>query len=64
MNETVNDTVSQGAQKIQEGIAMGKFQGVIRPHTPTGARTVWHDLFGSSEGVVKPWSRRPSPAMW
>ena len=41
---------------------MGKFQGVIRPTTPTGMRTLMANLFWSSLGVVLPNSRRPSPA--
>src|SRR6516164_5732691 len=48
---------------FQEGIAMGKFHGVIIPHTPTGWRTAMANLLGSSDGVVGPNSRRPSPAM-
>src|SRR5579884_3659499 len=37
---------------FQEGIAIGKFHGVISAHTPTGIRTVMQNLSGSSEGVV------------
>ena len=48
---------------FQDGIAIGKFQGVIRPQTPSGTRIDKQDLFGSSEGVVWPCSRLPSPAM-
>ena len=48
---------------FQEGIAMGKFQGVMRPATPTGMRTDIWNLSGSSDGVVWPNWRRPSPAM-
>ena len=44
-------------------MAMGKFHGVISPHTPSGLRTVMQNLLGSSEVVVWPNSRRPSPAM-
>jgi hypothetical protein len=42
---------------------MGKFQGVMRPAMPTGMRTDIWNLFASSEGVVWPNWRRPSPAM-
>ena len=31
---------------------MGKFQGVIMPHTPMDWRTLMANLFGNSEGVV------------
>src|SRR5581483_5022827 len=48
---------------FQDGIAMGKFQGVIMAQTPSGWRTAIANLLGSSEGVVGPNSRRPSPAM-
>src|SRR5260370_33645228 len=47
---------------FQEGIAIGKFQGVIKPHRPTGCRTHIANLFGISAGVVHPGKRRPSPA--
>jgi ribosomal protein L11 methyltransferase len=47
---------------FQVGIANGKFQGVISAQTPTGARTDIANLSGSSEGVVSPKRRRPSPA--
>src|SRR6266849_3806982 len=48
---------------FQEGMAMGKFHGVIIPQTPIDWRTLIANLFGSSDGVVCPNSRRPSPAM-
>ncbi len=48
---------------FQEGMAMGKFQGVMRPATPTGWRTDIWNLSGISDGVVWPNWRRPSPAM-
>src|SRR5579859_5855645 len=48
---------------FHDGIAMGKFHGVINPQTPIGARTLIANLFGSSEGVVWPNRRRPSPAI-
>ena len=48
---------------FQEGMAIGKFQGVMRPAMPTGILTDIWNLSGSSEGVVWPNWRRPSPAM-
>src|SRR5260370_40693027 len=37
---------------FHEGMAMGKFHGVIIPQTPTDWRTLIANLLGSSEGVV------------
>src|SRR5215207_5296732 len=37
---------------FQEGTAMGKFQGVIKPTTPEGSRTAIPNLFGISTGAV------------
>jgi hypothetical protein len=54
---------TMAGKSFQEGIAMGKFHGVIIPHTPSGWRTAMANLLGSSEGVVGPNRRRPSPAM-
>ena len=48
---------------FHDGIAIGKFHGVTQPTTPTGARTDMANLSGSSDGVVWPNVRRPSPAM-
>ena len=48
---------------FQLGIAIGKFHGVIAPTTPTGFRVDIMNLSGSSDGVVWPNMRRPSPAM-
>ncbi len=48
---------------FQQGMAMGKFHGVMSPTTPMGWRTVMENLFRSSEGTVCPSIRRPSPAM-
>ncbi len=48
---------------FHEGMAIGKFQGVMRPAVPTGIRTDIWNLLASSEGVVCPNWRRPSPAM-
>jgi hypothetical protein len=50
-------------KSFQDGIAMGKFHGVIMAQTPRGWRTAMANLLGSSEGVVMPKRRRPSPAM-
>ena len=44
-------------------MAIGKFQGVITPTTPIGMRMLMLNLSGSSDGVVWPKRRRPSPAM-
>ena len=59
---TVFPQTSAGAS-FQAGIAIGKFHGVIAPTTPTGIRTDIWNLSRSSEGVVWPKRRRPSPAM-
>src|SRR5689334_25147457 len=48
---------------FHEGIAIGKFQGVMTEQTPSGWRTDMANLFRSSEGTVWPNMRRPSPAM-
>ena len=48
---------------FQEGMAMGKFHGVMSPAIPTGMRTDIWNLLCSSDGVVWPNWRRPSPAM-
>src|SRR5271169_5987778 len=36
---------------FHEGMAMGKFHGVIMPQTPMDCRTLMANLLGSSEGV-------------
>ena len=59
---TVLPQTSAGAS-FHDGIAIGKFHGVIAPTTPTGTRTDMLNLFCSSDGVVWPHRRRPSPAM-
>ena len=59
---TVLPQTSAG-QSFHAGIAIGKFQGVIAPTTPTGMRTLIMNLSRSSDGVVWPKSRRPSPPM-
>ena len=48
---------------FHEGIAIGKFQGVMIEHTPSGWRTDIANLLRSSDGTVWPNMRRPSPAM-
>jgi hypothetical protein len=62
LNTTVFPHTSAGAI-FQDGIAIGKFQGVITPTTPIGIRTLMLNLSRSSDGVVCPCRRRPSPAM-
>ena len=62
LNTTVLPQTSAGTI-FQDGIAIGKFHGVITPTTPIGIRTDMLNLSGSSDGVVWPNSRRPSPAM-
>ena len=62
LKTTVFPQTSAGAI-FQLGIAIGKFHGVITPTTPIGIRTLIWNLFGSSDGVVCPNMRRPSPAM-
>ena len=41
------------------GTATGKFQAVMRPHTPIGRRTVMLNLLFISDGTVWPKSWRP-----
>ena len=62
LRTTVLPQTSAGAI-FQDGIAIGKFHGVIAPTTPTGRRTLMLNLSRSSDGVVWPNRRRPSPAM-
>ena len=62
LSTTVFPATSAGAS-FQAGIAIGKFHGVIAPTTPTGIRTDIWNLSRSSDGVVWPKRRRPSPAM-
>ena len=47
---------------FQDGIAIGKFHGVMTPQTPIDCRIDIANLLGSSDGVVWPYIRRPSPA--
>ena len=51
------------AMLFHAGMAIGKFHGVMRPATPRGMRIAMLNLLGSSDGVVTPNSRRPSPAI-
>src|SRR6266850_7020707 len=53
---------TRAGMSFQEGIAKGKFHGVITPATPTGTRADIAHLLGISLGVVTPYIRRPSPA--
>ena len=48
---------------FQDGIAIGKFHGVMIAATPIGWRTDIANLSRSSDGTVWPYCRRPSPAM-
>ncbi len=54
---------TSAAVVFHAGIAIGKFQGVMNAQTPMGERTDIANLFGSSDGVVWPCRRRPSPPM-
>jgi len=47
---------------FQRGIATGKFQGVTRPTTPRGSRSVSWSVSGSCDGMTEPDSRTASPA--
>ncbi len=58
---TVLPNASAGAL-FQAGIAIGKFQGVIRPTTPSGSRYVDTSMPGRVESTVTPCRRRASPA--
>ena len=54
--------VTNAGAIFHDGIAIGKFHGVIAATIPTGIRTDMQNLFGSSEGVVSPNNLLPSPA--
>src|ERR1039457_6326414 len=54
---------TSAGESFQEGIAMGKFHGVIMAQPPSGWRTAMANLLGNSEGTVGPKRRRPSPAV-
>ena len=62
LRTTVLPHTSAGAI-FHDGIAIGKFHGVIIEQTPSGWRTDIANLSRSSEGTVCPYCRRPSPAM-
>src|SRR4029079_14796581 len=62
LNTTVLSVMS-AAVIFQRGIAMGKFQGVMIPATPTGWRMLIAHLSGSSDGTVSLAIRRPPPAI-
>jgi hypothetical protein len=55
--------VTRAGIVFQHGIAIGKFQGVMIPATPSGWRMLIAHLSGSSDGTVSPAMRRPSPAI-
>ena len=61
MTQVLPQTIA--GSNFQEEIAIGKFQGVIMPHTPMGCRIAMANLLGISEGTVGPKRRRPSPAL-
>jgi hypothetical protein len=50
---------STAGKIFHDGIATGKFHGVIIPTTPTGWRVVQHSLSPNSEGTVSPQAERP-----
>ena len=50
---------SRAGKIFHDGMATGKFHGVIIPTTPTGWRVVQASLFASSDGTV--WPRAPRP---
>ena len=43
---------TSAGKSFQDGMAMGKFHGVIMAQTPTGWRMAMANLLGNSEGVV------------
>ena len=61
LSTTVLPQISAGAS-FQAGIALGKFQGVIRPTTPIGLRMANMWTRSRSEGTSMPGMREPSPA--
>src|ERR1043166_9283776 len=54
LNTTVLPQPSAGTI-FHDGMAMGKFQGVMMPQTPSGWRTDIANLSRSSEGTVCPY---------
>ncbi len=67
LKTTVLPKASAGAI-FHDGMAIGKFQGVIRPMTPTGSRVISTSTPGRTEGSFSPDRRSASPAknlkMW
>src|SRR4030095_1127261 len=59
LNTTVLPHTSAGAI-FHDGIAIGKFHGVMIEQTPSGWRTDIANLSRSSDGTVCPYCRRPS----
>ncbi len=53
LKTTVFPATSAG-KIFHDGIAIGKFHGVIIAQTPIGIRKLMHILLGSSDGVVSP----------
>ena len=47
---------------FQAGMAMGKFQGVTMPTTPTGSRVISTLIPGRTDGTTSPVRRKASPA--
>ena len=52
---------SAGAS-FQAGMAIGKFQGVIRPTMPTGSRSIITSIPGRTDATASPVLRSASPA--
>ena len=61
--KTTTFPVTSAGIIFQHGMAIGKFQGVMIPAIPIGWRMLIAHLSGSSDGVVSPNIRRPSPAI-
>ena len=61
LSTTVLPQISAGAS-FQAGMALGKFQGVIRPTTPMGLRRANMWTRSRSLGTSMPGRREPSPA--
>ena len=61
LTTTVLPQASAGAI-FQAGMAIGKFQGVMMPTTPTGSRVISTPTPGRTDGTSSPVSRRASPA--
>src|SRR5277367_5998327 len=52
MTQVLPQTIA--GSSFHDEIAMGKFHGVIIPHTPIGWRTAMANLLGISDGTVGP----------